>query len=348
MLLEVDLGIFLNLPKKGNKMNDAQPNIEFLLKLISSDIENFQLQFEPQSPCNRFFNEISTAYLYPLKAGGKRIRPLLTLLSAGAFGGLKAIEIARKPALAIEKIHTYSLVHDDLPCLDNDNLRRGLPTTHVIYGEAKALLVGDGLLTQAFSLLASTKFHKTNCNNYTSYLVEDLAESSGAQGMILGQWLDISLTGANHVTWEQMEVVHKNKTGKLIGASLSIGLICGISTLTSAFKESEIIEFRKNIKEVGMLIGLSFQIIDDILDSTKSDLELGKTAGKDAVQQKFTALKLLGIEKAEKLSINCTEKAISLLKEIFLNSPLITHDKEILHFRKMLISQIEILLSRPN
>jgi geranylgeranyl pyrophosphate synthase len=328
-------------------MSYSQLNQESLLKLISSDIEAYSLQSESQNPCSKFFDEISKAYMYPLKAGGKRIRPLLTLLCAGALGGLDAIEIARKSALAIEKIHTYSLVHDDLPCMDNDDLRRGLPTTHKIYGEAKALLIGDGLLTQAFSLLAATKFSNFN-NNYMSYLVEDLSEGAGAHGMIWGQWLDISLTGTSQVTWEQMEIVHKNKTGKLIGASLSLGLICGISNLKSTIHETDIMELRKNIKEIGILIGLSFQIIDDILDATKSDFELGKTAGKDEIQQKFTAIKLLGIEKAEKLSIAYTEKAISLLKAIFLNPSFKSLDKDALHFQKMLTSQIELLLSRPN
>ncbi len=329
-------------------MSDSTNNSEFLLKMISSDIEAYCLQIETQNPCSTFFDEISIAYLYSLKAGGKRIRPLLTLLSAGAFGGLKAIEIARKSALAIEKVHTYSLVHDDLPCMDDDDLRRGLPTTHKIYGEAKALLVGDALLTQAFSLLTSTNIDSSDGNNYISYLVEDLAEGAGPLGMILGQWLDISLTGASQVTWEQIEIVHKNKTGKLLGASLSLGLICGVSTLESTLQKSDIIELRKNIKEVGILIGLSFQIIDDILDATKSDFELGKTSGKDAMQQKFTAINLLGIKKAEKLSITYTEKAISLLKEIFSNPSFKDLDKDALHFQKILINQIELLLSRPN
>lgn len=334
------------LPKKGNKMSNSQLNPEFLLELISSDIMAYGLQNEPQSPYSKLFNEISDAYAYPLRAGGKRIRPLFTLLCAGSIGGLNAIEIARKPALAIEKIHTYSLVHDDLPCMDNDDLRRGLPTTHKVYGEAKALLIGDALLTQAFSLLASTKTKDSNQNNYLSYLVEDLAEGAGGNGMIWGQWLDVSMTGATQVTWEQVEIIHKNKTGKLMGASLALGLICGISALERSVPESKIDELRKKIKEVGILIGLSFQIIDDILDVTKSDLELGKTAGKDEIQQKFTAVNLLGIEKAEKLSTTYTQEAISLLKAIFLDPAFKNGDQETLHFQKTLISQIKLLLSR--
>lgn len=330
-------------------MLDSQYDLKFLLKLISSDIASYSLQKESKNIFDEVFSEISAAYTYPLKAGGKRVRPLFTLLCAGAFGGLNAIELARKSALAIEKVHTYSLVHDDLPCMDNDDLRRGLPTTHKIYGEAKALLVGDGLLTQAFSLLATTKFDHSNSNRYISYLVEDLSEGAGTQGMIWGQWLDITLTGASQVTWEQMEQVHKNKTGKLIGASLSLGFICGISTLNNDdIQENNLIELRKSMKEVGILIGLSFQIIDDILDATKSDLDLGKTAGKDEIQQKFTAIKLLGIEKAEQLSITYTEKAILLLKTIFSNPSFKNLNNEALHFQKILISQIELLLSRPN
>ena len=147
---------------KGNNMSISQHSPESLLKVISMDIANHSLNIEATSSTNLYLSEISTAYSYHLKAGGKRVRPLLTLLTAGAFGGTNAIDIARPSALAIEKIHTYSLVHDDLPCMDNDDLRRGLPTTHKVYGEAKALLVGDGLLTEAFLLLSKTKFKNNN------------------------------------------------------------------------------------------------------------------------------------------------------------------------------------------
>ncbi|APJ04174.1 polyprenyl synthetase family protein [Silvanigrella aquatica] len=322
--------------------------IESLLKLIASDIEKCAIAADSIAQCDHFYSEISKAYTYPLQAGGKRIRPLLTLLCAGALGGSEALEVAQKSALAIEKIHTYSLVHDDLPCMDNDDLRRGLPTTHKVYGEAKALLVGDALLTEAFSLLAKTVWHKNQNALYLSHLIEDLAEGAGASGMIWGQWLDISLTGATHVTWEQMECVHKNKTGKLLGSCLALGGICGISTWEQTISQQDLYSFRKKMKEAGVFIGLSFQIRDDILDATKTNEELGKTAGKDEIQNKFTAVKLLGIEKAEEMSLFYTEKSINLLNEIFSHPFLKTLNKDHSHYQKLLISQIKQLLSREN
>ena len=322
--------------------------IELLLNLIQSDIESYVIQIEAEKSCLQYFNEITNAYHYPLKAGGKRIRPLLVLLTSAAFGGKSAIEVARNSALAIENIHTYSLVHDDLPCMDNDDLRRGLPTTHKVFGEAKGLLVGDALLTESFKIITKTPFKTKDSARYLSYLVEELSEGSGIRGMILGQWLDISLTGSSTVSWEQMEIVHRNKTGKLLGTALSLGFLCGISNYSNEIPEVELFELNKSIKEAGELIGLSFQIIDDILDATKSSKELGKTSGKDEIQNKHTAVKLLGFDKAEKLAANYTKKANILLKSLFENSYIINNNSNSIEYQKMLMTQIEILLSRAN
>lgn len=329
-------------------MLEPHKDLHFLLKTITSDLESSFVPNESDTPNKYYFDEISNAYHYPLKAGGKRIRPLLTLLSAGAFGGAQAIESARKAASAIEKIHTYSLVHDDLPCMDDDDLRRGVPTTHKVYGEAKALLVGDALLTESFKIIAQTQFQKQNRSHYISYLVEELSEGAGVRGMILGQWLDISLTGADNVTWEQMEIVHRNKTGKLLGTCLSLGFLCATASYPDEIPHSELLKLNQNIKEAGELIGLSFQIIDDILDATKSSKELGKTPGKDEAQNKFTAVKLLGIEQAEKLAAVHTKRAKYLLQSLFENTHIIANNPNSIDFQKMLLLQIEYLLARVN
>lgn len=333
--------------EKRLKMSVLQYNQESLIKLINYDIDAYLKQFKASEYKDTFYSEILDAYLYPLKAGGKRIRPLLCLLIAGAIGGKEAIEKARNAALAIEKIHTYSLVHDDLPCMDNDDFRRGQPTTHKKYGEAKALLIGDALLTQSFSLLAQISFSNKHYN-YLAYLIEDLTEGAGLFGMIQGQWLDISFTGNHDASWQQIETVHKNKTGKLIGASLSLGLICGISTLNNLIKEDEFIELRKTIKSIGIAIGLSFQIMDDILDSTQSQLELGKTARKDIVQNKRTAMSILGADKSKEISDSYTNNAISMLLSLFQSSFLKKNTDETMYFQEMMIEKIKELLTRTN
>jgi geranylgeranyl diphosphate synthase type II len=289
---------------------------------------------------------MTKAYQHPSRAGGKRLRPLLTLLCAGAFGGQKAIKIAQNPALALEKIHTYSLVHDDLPCMDNDSLRRGKPTTHTIYGEGKALLVGDALLSEAFLILAKTKIKNTHNINYTACLVQELALSAGAHGMIWGQWLDLSLAGREQLTWKQIKTTHLQKTGKLLGACFTFGLICAVSTLNKSISPQKLHTLYKKIKIAGMLLGLAFQIKDDILDATKSHLELGKTAGKDHAQQKTTAITLFGEKKAEKMCVKYTQQSVTLVKKV-LQDPFFTPvNKTKLSFQAELYAQMNLLLCR--
>ncbi|KAB8030004.1 polyprenyl synthetase family protein [Fluviispira multicolorata] len=323
-------------------------NIEILLKEFNHELENYILNLETNSQCLNIKSEISNAYIYPLKAGGKRIRPLLLLLTSGAFGGAEGLKTAFKAALAVEKIHTYSLVHDDLPCMDNDDLRRGKPTTHKVYGEAKALLIGDGLLTQAFALLAETQYVQPQNKHYTTFLVQALAQGAGPEGMVWGQWLDIALTGNEKVTWEQMEIVHRNKTGKLLGASLELGFICGLSALNLEVNPVQFKKMREQMREAGILIGLAFQIIDDILDKTKTSAELGKTAGKDEAQFKLTAPILLGMDKATELSQKYTEAALQKIEDIFANELFVNYKNEFSEYKISLIEHINILLARSH
>lgn len=318
---------------------------ELILK-INEQLANLDFEI-PSSPSTKFYeNEILKAHKHPILAGGKRIRPLLTLLTAGSFGGEEAITTAISSALAIELIHTYTLVHDDLPCMDNDDLRRGLPTTHKIFGEAKALLVGDGLLAQAFFKASQTIWPKNE--NFTKEIIEILAQASCPRGVIWGQWLDLSLTGQEETTWEQMEIVHKFKTGVILGASLELGFICGISHLEIPLKQNRIVQLREKIKSAGILIGLAFQIIDDILDTTKTSEELGKTAGKDENQNKFTAVRLLGMEKAKELSLQYTNQAKGILKEILNEFNHLQKGKERQKYIDFLDDIIGFLLARPN
>jgi len=344
MLNEIAFERFLSLfYKKGYNMSELHKNIPFFLQMINSDIESYLIKKLATNQDISYFDEISTAYKHPLNAGGKRVRPLLTLICAGAFSGETGIETARNSALAVEKIHTYSLVHDDLPCMDNDDLRRGLPTTHKIYGEAKGLLIGDALLTESFKIIAQTSLNRPK---YLSFLINELSEGSGVRGMILGQWLDISYTNRNEVTWEQMEIVHRNKTGKLLGTALSLGFLCGADHFKNEIPETKLFKLNNIIKEAGELIGLSFQIIDDILDATKSSEQLGKTSGKDEAQNKLTAVKLLGFDKAEKLAASYTDRAKLLLQSLFENTHIINNNINSIYYQKMLLSQIELLLDR--
>jgi geranylgeranyl pyrophosphate synthase len=314
--------------------------MEDLLQLIESDLSGaFALTNEGSNHLPKGEGgeslEVWQAHAYPLAAGGKRIRPLLLLLMAGALGGEKALDRARVGALSIELIHSYSLVHDDLPCMDNDDFRRGKPTTHKVFGEAKALLVGDGLCAHAFTVLGM----RGNCPPWSRPLLSDkeaadlcgtLGMASGPSGMVNGQWIDISMTATfpqggsdtpilpteTTSKFKTLESMHVLKTGKLLGASLEMGCIVGLAE-RNTLSGSEVERARSLAKELGELIGLTFQIIDDILDATQSSAVLGKSAGKDAAAGKLTAVSLLGVDEARTLADSLTLRASELL-EIFL------------------------------
>jgi geranylgeranyl diphosphate synthase type II len=219
---------------------------------------------------------IHEAMRYAVLGGGKRIRPILAIAAAEACGA--HVEPLLVPCAALELIHTYSLVHDDLPALDNDDLRRGRKTTHVVYGEAIGILVGDALLTEAFVWLARS--------NTSVRAIREVAEAIDSKGMIGGQVAD--LEGGS--TLQQLEFIHKNKTAKLITASVVLGGLLANGT------EAQIGALRK----YGAAIGLAFQIVDDLLDREQTSAQLGKTAGKDAAQGKLTYPALLGADEARK------------------------------------------------
>lgn len=241
------------------------------------------------------------AMRYSLMAGGKRIRPMLTLAAADLFGGDR--EDALLFGTAIECIHTYSLIHDDLPCMDNDNLRRGQPTCHVKYGESTALLAGDALLNLAFELMTdSNRYHSIN-SSQAMCVIHEISACSGTYGMIGGQIVDLACEGAEQVSLETLTYMHECKTGALIRAAVTAGAI---------ISGAEEIEIQK-ISEFSLNLGLAFQIKDDILDFTGDEQLLGKPIGSDLQSEKVTFVSLLGLERAQSQLVALTAQACKSL-----------------------------------
>jgi geranylgeranyl diphosphate synthase type II len=222
------------------------------------------------------------AMRYSVQAGGKRLRPILVIAGAEAVGG--SAEQVMETACAMEMIHTYSLIHDDLPAMDNDDYRRGMLTNHKVFGEAIAILAGDALLTLAFKLIALNGA-RTGDARIIAALVTDIADAAGTDGMVGGQVVDIESEG-KAFSAETLDYIHTHKTAALIRASLCAGaLIAGASPSQLSA-----------IAACGDALGLAFQIVDDILDVEGSTEELGKTAGKDEQQQKATYPAYHGLE----------------------------------------------------
>ena len=238
------------------------------------------------------------AMRYSLFAGGKRMRPALVLAAAEACGGTAAD--ALPAACAVECIHTYSLIHDDLPAMDNDDFRRGKPTSHKVFGEGIAILAGDALLTQAFEILAQAKAAARYSHRA---LVLDLARASGSLQLIAGQVADLEGEG-KATSLPQLRYIHERKTSALLCCSARLG---GMSANCTAAQLRALTRF-------GYHVGLAFQVIDDILDVTKTTEQLGKTAGKDVATQKSTYPRLVGLEKSKKVAAQLTAKAFAALK----------------------------------
>jgi geranylgeranyl diphosphate synthase type II len=243
---------------------------------------------------------IHRAMRYSLFAGGKRLRPILTLASAEAVGGSKAD--AMPAAGAIEMIHTYSLIHDDLPAMDDDSLRRGKPTSHVVFGEAIAILAGDGLLTQAFHLLASAAVHDPSQAERRLRAISVLGDAAGVNGMVGGQVVDIESEGTAAGV-EILDYIHEHKTGALIRAAAEIGALLG------GGEENDI----DRLARYGRHVGLAFQIVDDILDVEGEAADLGKSAGKDEKAGKVTYPRIHGLEAARRRARKLADEAVALV-----------------------------------
>jgi len=241
---------------------------------------------------------IHKAMRYSLFAGGKRIRPALCLAAAEACHG--RIENALPLACAVECIHTYSLIHDDLPAMDNDDFRRGKPTNHKVFGEGIAVLAGDALLTQAFELAAKAKSQPRFSHKE---LVGEIAYASGSLQLIAGQVADLEGEGKK-VSAAQLKYIHERKTSALLCCAVRLG---GMSANCSSSQLKALTDFGYNV-------GLAFQIIDDILDVTQTSEQLGKTAGKDTSAQKATYPSIIGLEKSRRIANRLTHRAFASLK----------------------------------
>ena len=242
-------------------------------------------------------SSIHTAMRYSVFAGGKRIRPILCLETARIFTSDVAASLF--PGCAIEFIHTYSLIHDDLPALDNDDLRRGKPTCHKKFGEATAILAGDALLTLAFETIAAAPVSPER----RVAMVTEIATAAGTvKGMVGGQVADLEAEG-KPVGAEMLEYIHRSKTAALIRASITAGAQC------AGAPDADVARLRR----FGETIGWAFQVTDDILDVTESSAALGKTAGKDIAQQKATYPAVFGLERAQQIAKELADSAIAEL-----------------------------------
>jgi geranylgeranyl pyrophosphate synthase len=259
-----------------------------------------------QSVCKTRYggdDPVSKATAYALESNGKRVRPLLCILAAEATGGRTAD--ALPGAVAVEMVHTYSLVHDDLPCMDDDDLRRGRPTTHKVHGEATALLAGDALLTDAFALLADdgTAFGLERSSLPESRRlaqVRELALAAGGSGMVLGQALDMHWTARGGYHRSDLERVHSQKTGRLLAAAAALGGLAGSATPAQI----------DALRAFGTGLGLAFQILDDLLDEAPST---GKSRGKDRAAGKLTYLSLMSVAEARAEAYRLTRDAVGAL-----------------------------------
>jgi len=242
------------------------------------------------------------AMKYSLFAGGKRIRPILTIASYEACGG-NPVDIIPQAA-AVELIHTYSLIHDDLPAMDNDELRRGIPTSHKVFGEAMAILAGDALLTEAFLMMTVTPSKKKFRPTYLMKSIREIALAAGASGMVGGQAQDILSENAEP-DLHTLNFIHLHKTAALIKASVRIG------ALLAGIRGNKL----KSLTTYGENIGLAFQIVDDILDIEGVTEELGKSAGSDIEKNKMTYPSLIGIDESKERAQELVEEAINSIRE---------------------------------
>ena len=276
-------------------------------KLINFDLDSYlrESAIAVNAALDRFLpnaatrpSTIHTAMRYSLFAGGKRLRPVLCLAAAEACGG--SWNDALPAACAVECIHTYSLIHDDLPAMDNDDFRRGKPTNHKVFGEGIAILAGDGLLTQAFEILVQAKETKRYPH---SAMIMDLAAASGSLQLIAGQVADLEGEGKK-LSEKDLRYIHERKTSALLRGAVRLG---GMSANCSAAQ-------LKALSDFGYHVGLAFQVIDDILDVTQTTEQLGKTAGKDVTAQKATYPSVVGLQKSKAIARRLTAKAYDSLK----------------------------------
>ncbi len=271
------------------------------LKDRSQEIEQWLDRLLPAT--DLFPTEIHRAMRYSIFAGGKRLRPILVLAAGESFQAqLDALYVV---AAAMEMIHTYSLIHDDLPAMDNDDLRRGVPTCHKVFGEALAILAGDALLTHAFQVMANIPTNALDSTRKVAVIAEIAMAAGSVKGMIGGQVVDI-LSEGKQVSADTLEYIHNAKTGALIRAAVRVGAIIGGASAAEL----------ESITRYGTAIGLAFQIIDDLLDIVATSEQLGKTAGKDLHSQKITYVSLYGMEYCKQHAKKLVDDAVTALQQL--------------------------------
>jgi geranylgeranyl diphosphate synthase type II len=263
------------------------------VELVNRQVERYLLQDQ------KIPQVLRQAMLYSLKAGGKRLRPVMAILTCEAFGGSQ--EDALPAAVALEMVHTYSLIHDDLPAMDDDDYRRGQLTNHKVFGEGIAILAGDGLLTYAFDILAR---QQTN-DSITRQLIMELAHAAGPAGMIAGQVAD--LTGQNSTgDLETVDYIHTHKTAMMFRGTCRMGALCGGADKPHIDMAGQF----------GLKLGLAFQIIDDLLDVTATTEQLGKQAGKDNLAGKLTYPAILGLEESRRHGQKLKAQALAIIEPL--------------------------------
>ena len=284
----------------------------------TEQIENIIKKYLPEE--EGYQKQVIEAMNYSFLAGGKRLRPMLMLETYRMFGGKS--EVIEPFMAAIEMIHTYSLIHDDLPAMDNDEYRRGRKTTHIVYGEAMAILAGDGLLNFAYETALTALQTEQTPNVAKALLV--LSQKAGIYGMVGGQTVDVETDQTQSVTRDQLDFIYKLKTSALIEASMLIGAI-----LAGATKSEQ-----KIIEEAASEIGLAFQIQDDILDVTGNQEVLGKPVGSDAKNEKVTYVTYEGLKKAQEDVKRYSKHAVNLLESLVVKNEFLIHLVEYLIHRE--------------
>jgi geranylgeranyl diphosphate synthase type II len=291
----------------------ADADLRAWLEARRTDVDGALERFLPSAPACP--SRVGEAMRYSLFAGGKRLRPLLALAAAEAAAAARgaspdrARALAMPAACALELIHTYSLVHDDLPAMDDDTLRRGRPTNHVVFGEGMAILAGDALLTEAFALIAREPQRGDGVEEQTVAArklrtLQIVADAAGPCGMVGGQAIDLEAAGTGRrFDAEGLRAMHARKTGALIRASALAGAVM------AGADEPQL----DAIRRYGDELGLAFQIVDDILDVEGASQDLGKTAGKDAAANKPTYPALYGLEASRAMAAACIERALAAL-----------------------------------
>jgi geranylgeranyl diphosphate synthase type II len=274
---------------------DLKQYLKERCQLVDSALDKYL----PQE--NELPSVLHKAMRYSVFAGGKRVRPILLLAACEAVGG--DINSALPAACAMEMIHTYSLVHDDLPAMDNDDFRRGRPTSHKVFGEATAILAGDALLTEAFILLSNQQAADSVESGKLLQVIGEIGRCAGSRGMIGGQVVDMESEGKPEIDFATVQYIHTRKTGALIKASIRAGALLGGANPAS----------EKALIKYGEAVGLAFQIADDILDIEGTTEEIGKDAGSDQERGKATYPSIIGLAESKRRAVELVDVALEAL-----------------------------------